>query len=66
MSKYAIVMLGGIGMTGLSGGLLMWWLALNTGSGIVGLLFIMGMVAGVAVFIDAASSAIRAPDPQVH
>ncbi len=39
------------------GGLLLGWLALDTGSGFVGLLFICGIVVGlVVVLIGAASS----------
>ncbi len=39
------------------GGLLLGWLAMNTGSGFVGLLFIGGIVVGLAtVLIGAASS----------
>ena len=38
------------------GGLLLGWLALNTGSGFVGLLFILGAFAGIVVVVSAALS----------
>lgn len=64
MSRYAIAMIGGIAMTAISGGLLIGWLALNTGSGFVGLLFILGMFVGMAVFAGGAAEAVRSPDHQ--
>jgi hypothetical protein len=51
-------------MTALSGGLMIWWLALNTGSGFVGLLFILGMFVGLAVFAGSAAEAMRSPERQ--
>lgn len=62
MSRYTITMIGGIAMTALSGGLLIGWLALNTGSGFVGLLFMLGMFVGMAVFAGSAAEAVRSPD----
>jgi hypothetical protein len=62
MSRYTITMIGGIAMTAISGGLLIGWLALNTGSGFVGLLFVLGMFVGMAVFAGSAAEAVRSPD----
>lgn len=62
MSRYTITMIGGIAMTAISGGLLIGWLALNTGSGFVGLLFMLGMFVGMAVFAGSAAEAVRSPD----
>jgi hypothetical protein len=45
-----------------SGGLLIGWLDLNTGSGFVGLLFVLGMFVGMAVFAGSAAEAVRSPD----
>lgn len=59
MSKYTTVMLGGIAMTSIMGALMLWWLSLNTGSGFVGLLFVAGMLVGMAVFAGGAAEAIR-------
>ena len=59
MSKYTTVMLGGIAMTSIMGALMLWWLSLDTGSGFVGLLFIAGMLVGMAVFAGGAAEAIR-------
>lgn len=64
MSRYTMTMIGGIAMTALSGGLMIWWLALNTGSGFVGLLFILGMFVGLAVFAGSAAEAMRSPERQ--
>jgi hypothetical protein len=64
MSRYTITMIGGIAMTAISGGLLIGWLALNIGSGFVGLLFILGMFVGMAVFAGSAAEAMRSPDRQ--
>jgi hypothetical protein len=64
MSRYTITMIGGIAMTAISGGLLIGWLALNIGSGFVGLLFILGMFVGMAVFAGSAAEAVRSPDRQ--
>lgn len=64
MSRYTMTMIGGIAMTAISGGLLIGWLALNTGSGFVGLLFILGMFVGMAVFAGSAAEAVRSPDHQ--
>jgi hypothetical protein len=57
-------MVGGIAMTAISGGLLVGWLALDIGSGLVGLLFILGMFVGMAVFAGSAAEAVRSPDRQ--
>ena len=62
MSRYTITMIGGIAMTAISGGLLIGWMALNTGSGFVGLLFILGMFVGMAVFAGSAAEAVRSPN----
>ena len=64
MSRYTMTMIGGIAMTAISGILMIWWLALNTGSGFVGFLFIMGMLVGLAVFAGSAAEAVRSPDQQ--
>ncbi len=64
MSRYTISMIGGIAMTAISGVLMIWWLALATGSGFVGLLFILGMFVGLAVFAGSAAEAMRSPDQQ--
>lgn len=61
MSRYSIAMIAGIAMVGISGGLLLVWLALNTGSGFVGLLFILGMFVGLAVFATSAAESVRQP-----
>ncbi len=42
------------------GGLLLGWLALDTGSGFVGLLFIVGIVVGLAVVLIGATSSKQA------
>jgi hypothetical protein len=58
-------MIGGIAMTAISGALMIWWLALgDVSSGFVGLLFIMGMLVGLAVFAGSAAEAVRSPDRQ--
>ncbi len=44
----------GLAMTALNGLLLLVWLWLDTGSGFVGLLFIFGILVGLAVFAGAA------------
>ncbi len=64
MTRYTTTMIGGIAMTAISGILMMWWLALNTGSGFVAFLFIMGMFVGLAVFAGSAAEAVRSPDQQ--
>ncbi len=61
MSRYTMTMIGGIAMTAISGVLMIWWLAVNTGSGFVGLLFILGMFMGLAVFAGSAAEAVRRP-----
>lgn len=61
MSRHTTVMLGGIAMASIMGALMIWWLALNEGSGFVGMLFIAGMFAGIAVFCGSAAEALRAP-----
>ena len=62
MSRYTISMLGGLAMTALSGVLMIWWLALgDVSSGIIGLLFILGMFIGMAVFAGSAAEALRSP-----
>ena len=66
MSQYTMTMIGGIAMTAISGSLLIGWLALNTGSGFVGLLFILGMFVGMAVFAGSAAEAVRSPDHRQH
>ena len=62
MSRYTIVMLGGMAMASIMGALMIGWLALNEGSGFVGLLFITGMLVGVAVFAGSAAEALRHAD----
>lgn len=62
MSRYTAVMIGGIAMATIMGSLLIWWLAVNEGSGFVGLLFILGMLIGMAVFAGSAADALRSPD----
>ena len=65
MSRYTTTMIGGIAMTALSGVLMIWWLALgDVSSGFVGLLFILGMFVGLAVFAGSAAEAMRSPDRQ--
>lgn len=59
MSRYAITMFGGVAMTAISGGLLMWWLIANTGTGYVGFLWIIGILVGIAVFAGSAAEAMR-------
>ena len=59
MSKYTSVMVCGIAMATIMGTLMVWWLALNEGSGFVGLLFIAGMLVGMAVFAGGAAEAVR-------
>ncbi len=62
MSRYTTTMIGGIAMTALSGGLL---LALDDNSSeFIGLLFILGMFVGLAVFAGSAAEAMRSPDRQ--
>jgi hypothetical protein len=53
-------MLGGIVMMAVSGMLLMWWLIANTGSGFVGLFWILGILTGIGVFAGGAAEAVRA------
>jgi hypothetical protein len=55
-------MVGGIAMTAISGALLIWWLVANTGSGYVGLLWMIGMLVGIAVFAGSALEAVRSPE----
>jgi len=62
MSRPTTVMVGGIVMTSMMGSLMVGWLALNEGSGFVGLLFISGMLIGMAVFCGGAAEALRTPD----
>jgi hypothetical protein len=58
-------MIGGITMTAISGILMIWWLTLgDVSSGFVGLLFILGMFVGLAVFAGSAAEAMRSPDKQ--
>jgi hypothetical protein len=58
-------MIGGIAMTAISGVLMIWWLALgDASSGFIGLLFILGMLVGLAVFAGSAAEAVRPPDGQ--
>ena len=65
MSRYTIVMLGGLALTTISGVLMVWWLALgDVSSGVVGLLWILGMFVGLAVFAGSAAEAVRSPDRQ--
>ena len=67
MSRYTIAMLGGLAMTTISGALMVWWLALgDVSSGVVGLLWILGMFVGLAVFAGSAAEAMRSPDRQGH
>ena len=61
MSRYTTVMLGGLAMASMMGVLMIWWLAFNEGSGFVGMLFIVGMLVGIAVFSGGAAEALRAP-----
>jgi hypothetical protein len=52
-------------MTAISGILMIWWLTLgDVSSGFVGLLFILGMFVGLAVFAGSATEAMRSPDKQ--
>ena len=62
MSRHTTVMLGGIAMASIMGALMIWWLTVNEGSGFVGLLFIAGMLVGMAVFSGSAAEALREPD----
>ncbi len=63
MTRYTTTMIGGLAMTALSGGLMIWWLALaDNSSGYIGLLFILGMFVGLAVFAGSAAEAMRSPD----
>ena len=65
MSRYTITMLGGLALTTISGVLMVWWLALgDVSSGVVGLLWILGMFVGLAVFAGSAAEAVRSPDRQ--
>ena len=65
MSRYTTTMIGGITMTAISGIWMIWWLALgDVSSGFVGLLFILGMLVGLAVFAGSAAEAMRSPDQQ--
>ena len=65
MSRYTISMIGGIAMTAISGVLMIWWLALgDVSSGFVGMLFILGMFVGLAVFAGSAAEVMRSPDQQ--
>ncbi len=59
MNRYTNVMIGGISMATLSGVMLMVWLELNTGSGVVGLLYISGVIVGLVAFGNAASASVR-------
>ena len=65
MSRYSAAMIGGIAMASIMGALLIWWLAVNEGSGFVGLLFIFGMLIGMAVFAGSAVEALRSPDRRI-
>lgn len=56
MSRNAMAMIGGIAMTAVCGALMLVWLAMNEGSGIVGLMFIIGMLVGIGVFAGGAMS----------
>lgn len=62
MSRYALTMFGGIAMTAVCGGLLFWWLEADTGAGEVGLLWILGILVGIAVFAGGAVEAMRSED----
>lgn len=62
MSRYTAAMIGGIAMASIMGALLIWWLAVNEGSGFVGLLFVVGMLIGMAVFAGSAVEALRSPE----
>lgn len=63
MSRYTTTMIGGIAMTAISGVLMVWWLALgDVSTGFVGLLFILGMFLGMAVFAGSAAEAVRSPE----
>ncbi len=65
MSQYTIAMLGGLALATISGVLMVWWLSLgNVSSGQVGLLWILGMFVGLAVFAGSAAEAMRSPDRQ--
>ena len=59
MSRYVAVMLGGIAMASMMGALMIWWLTVDEGSGFVGMLFIAGMLVGMAVFAGSAAEAVR-------
>jgi hypothetical protein len=61
MSRYVAVMLGGIAMTSIMGALMIWWLTVDEGSGFVGMLYIAGMLVGMAVFAGSAAEAVREP-----
>ena len=62
MSRETTVMLGGLAMASIMGALMIWWLAVNEGSGFVGFLFIAGMLVGMAVFGGGAAEALRRTD----
>lgn len=63
MSRYTTTMICGIAMTAISGVLMIWWLAVAVGSGyVVGLLFIAGILVGMAVFAGSAAEAVRSPE----
>ena len=65
MSRFTISMLGGLAMTAISGVLMVWWLALgDVSSGFVGLLFVLAMFVGLAVFAGSAAEAVRSPEQQ--
>ncbi len=65
MSRYTISMLAGLALTAISGVLMVWWLAIGpVSSGYVGLLWILGMFVGLAVFAGSAAEAVRSPDQQ--
>lgn len=59
MSRSGMAMFGGIVMTAVCGVLLIWWLNADTGSGFVGLLWILGVLVGITVFAAAAMEAVR-------
>ncbi len=59
MSRYALTMFGGIAMTAVCGGLLLLWLQADTGAGEVGLLWIFGILVGLAVFAGGAIETMR-------
>ena len=52
-------MVAGVLMTAVNGGLLVVWLWMNTGTGYVGLLFVIGMLVGLAVFASGSMEQAR-------